>query len=138
MPPSANEQPATPGPRLAIDLYPLYSGASWEATKAESVTIGTTTYSGAGAASAAINAGMDPAGVFTPFEDYYDALLKERGWSIANDLAAGGHTGGQVGYRNGPGVILVRFAIRYNTNPKNAPSECPCTVSLSLFSNVGN
>jgi len=77
---------------------------------------------------------MNPGSIFTPFESYYDAKLKALGWSVANDLAAGGHVGGQTGYRKGGSVILTRFHIDYQTKPANAPSECPCTVTLSLFS----
>jgi hypothetical protein len=121
-------------PKLAIDLYPLYSGASWNASEVEEATIGTTTYRGASMTSATIDAGMNPGAAFTPFTDYYDKLMKEHGWHVANDLAAGGHTGGQVGYRNGPGIILVGFHIDYQVRPANAPSECPCSVTLSLFS----
>jgi hypothetical protein len=121
-------------PKLAIDLYPLYADADWSATKAEQFLIGTTTYAGASASSAVIPADMNPGAIFTPFMNYYDTLLKSRGWRVANDLAAGGHTGGQTGYRNGAGVILTRFNIDYHTQTENAPSECPCDVTLSLFS----
>lgn len=121
-------------PKLAIDLYPLYPAASWNRSVVEDVTMGTTTYAGASMESATIDAGMNPGSVITPFEKYYDALLKSRGWKVANDLAAGGHVGGQTGYRNGPGTILTRFHIDYQNKPANAPSECPCRVTLSLFS----
>lgn len=125
-------------PKLAIDLYPLYRNADWNNAEVEQFVIGTTSYSGASMTSAAIDAGMNPARVFTPFDDYYASLLRERGWHVANDLAAGGHVGGQTGYRNGSGVILVRYHIDYGNTPENAPSECPCRVTLSLFSNVGD
>lgn len=121
-------------PKLAIDLYPLYPKASWNDSEVESITIGTTTYTGASMTSTTIDAGMDPGSVFTPFTKYYDNLLASHGWHVANDLAAGGHTGGQEGYQNGNGTILVGFNIDYQTKPENAPSECPCTVTLSLFS----
>ena len=121
-------------PKLAIDLYPLYAGTSWNKSMVENVTIGTTTYAGASMVSTEIDAGMNPGAVFTPFTQYYDTLMKAHGWHVANDLAAGGHVGGQVGYRNGPGVILVGFHIDYQRKPENAPSACPCIVTLSLFS----
>lgn len=121
-------------PRIAIDLYPLYTGATWNRAVAKESTMGTTTYKGAYMTSAVINADMDPGKFVTPFTQYYDALLKAHGWHVANDLAADGHTGGQIGYRNGPGTILVGFTIDYQSRPENAPSECPCTVSFSLFS----
>ncbi len=121
-------------PKLAIDLYPLYTDAVWNKTASEHVVIGTTTYQGAAMTSAPIDAKMDPGKVFMPFTQYYDELLASHGWHVANELAAGGHTGGLVGYRNGPGTILVSFHIEYKTTPKDAPSECPCVVTFSLFS----
>ena len=124
-------------PTLSSDLYPLYSRADWNTSEAESFIVGTTWYSGASIASAVVVDTMDPGSVFTPFERYYDQKLKSLGWQVANDLAAGGHVGGQTGYRKGGVVILTRFQIVYHTVPENAPSECPCDVTLSLFS-TGN
>ena len=130
----AGEPQQFPEPRLAIDLYPLYTGAGWNKAVAASTTIGTMALQGAQMTSTPIDAGMNPGKVFTAFTDYYDRLLNSHGWRVANELAAGGHVGGQTGYRNGPGTILVGFHIDYKTKPENAPSECPCTVTLSLFS----
>jgi hypothetical protein len=121
-------------PELNAILYPLYSGADWDKPQTESVVIGTTTYAGASVASASVSAGSDPASVFTPFEQYYEKKLQAAGWTIADDLAAGGHVGGQAGYRKGGDIVLTRFHIDYHTAPENAPSECPCDVTLSLFS----
>lgn len=134
---SVAQTPATAdgsGLALASDLYPLYEKTHWETPKAESVTIGTTTLSGTSVTSATINAQMDPSSVFSPFDTYYDKKLQAAGWSVADDLAAGGHTGGQTGYRKGDAVILTRFDIQYKNQPDDAPSECPCTVTLSIFS----
>jgi hypothetical protein len=77
---------------------------------------------------------MDPGSAITPFEEYYQLKLSALGWTEANDLAAGGHVGGQTGYRKDGAVILIRFHIDYENQPANAPSECPCMVTLSLFS----
>ena len=126
--------PAPSTPILAADLYPLYADAAWGAPAAESFMIGTTAYSGTSVTSKTISAGMDPGAAITPFSNYYDKKLKALGWSVANDLAAGGHVGGQAGYRKAGSIILTRFKIDYQTNPENAPSECPCDVTLSLFS----
>jgi hypothetical protein len=124
-------------PTLSADLYPLYDRVGWNASEVETFIIGTTSYSGASVTSVAATDTMDPGSVFTPFERYYDQKLKALGWQVANDLAAGGHVGGQTGYRKGSAVILSRFQINYHTRPENAPSECPCDVTLSLFS-TGN
>ena len=123
-------------PNLAPDLYPLYPGANWNRSQVESFLIGTTTYSGARMESAPLDADMDPGNIITPFENYYAKLLMGRGWSVANDLAAGGHVGGQTGYRKGSDVILTRFSINYQNKPEDAPSECPCDVTLSVFSTL--
>ena len=119
---------------LNKDLYPLFSGAHWEVPKAESVTISTSTYSGVSVSSLSIIPTMDPGSVFTPFERYYDNHLKALGWKVDNYLAAGGHVGGQTGYRKADELILVRYNILYHTVSNTAPSECPCDVTLSLFS----
>jgi len=124
-------------PRLNQDVYPLYSGVSWSASRMETVTISTSTYSGASITSLPVKDTMDPGSVFTPFERYYDQKLTALGWETVNDLAAGGHVGGQTGYRKDGATILTRFQIVYHTVPENAPSECPCDVTLSLFS-IGN
>ena len=121
-------------PVLGADLYPLYDRTGWNASEVESFIVGTTSYSGASVTSAAVTDTMDPGSVFTPFERFYDKKLKSLGWQVANDLAAGGHVGGQTGYRKDGAVILTRFQIVYHTVPENAPSECPCDVTLSLFS----
>lgn len=121
-------------PKVSADLYPLYPSADWQAATAESFAVGTASFSGASIASAPIPAGMNPGAIFTPFENYYSKKLKALGWKVADDLAAGGHVGGQTRYRKGDEVILTRFGINYQTRPENAPSECPCDVTLSLFS----
>ncbi len=121
-------------PPLSSVLSPLYAGADWNGTETEEVAIGQSSYSGTSIESAPLDAGMDPGAVIAPFEAYYAKRLASLGWRVANDLAAGGHMGGQTGYRRGGAIILVRFGIGYAQHPANAPSECPCTVTLSLFS----
>lgn len=134
-PVSAESAPFTlTHPTLAADLYPLYAGADWHTSVAESVTIGTTTLAGASVTSVPVTDTMNPAGRFAPFEAYYRQKLKALGWSVADSLAAGGHVGGQTGYRKGAGTILVRFSIRYRSVSSTSPSECPCDLMLSLFS----
>lgn len=123
-------------PQLLNDIYPLYLDADWQTPVVESFLIGTTTYSGASIISAPIYVGMNPGGVFTAFEQYYNKKLKSLGWQVDNDFAAGGHVGGQIGYRKGSNIILTRFQINYQSKLENAPSECPCDVTLSLFSTV--
>lgn len=122
-------------PKLSNDVYPLYGGVDWNKPQVERFTIGTTTYSGASVASVPVTATMNPATVFTPFENYYAQTLRSLGYVVDNQLAAGGHTGGQTAYRKGHSLILTRFNIVYHAVPANAPSECPCDVTVSVFSN---
>ncbi len=122
-------------PVLSSDIYPLYGGADWNKPQVERFTIGTTTYSGASVASVPVIATMNPSAVFTPFENYYAQKLRSLGYAVDNQLAAGGHTGGQTAYRRGSSLVLTRFSIVYRTVPTNAPSECPCDVTVSVFSN---
>lgn len=124
-------------PELSADLYPLYANADWNAPGMESVTIGTSTYSGTSIATAPVSNTMNPGSVFMPFAQYYDQKLKALGWESAMEFDAGGHTGGQTGYRKDGTVVFTRFHIDYHTNPPDAPSECPCDVTLSLFSAGG-
>lgn len=123
-----------PQARLSADLYPLFSGISWSEPVPQSTTIGTSTASGALITSATSTNTMNPGAIFAPFNDYYDQKLKALGWQVANDLAAGGPMGGVAGYRKGSGIILVSYQILYHDTPANAPSQCPCSVTLSLFS----
>jgi len=135
---AAPTAPAAPAqqtaPQLSPDLYPLFGGVNWGVPWAESALIGTSTFAGASIRSATTTDTADPAGVFMPFLNYYDQKLKALGWQVANDLAAGGHTGGVTGYRKAGGVILVSYRVVYHVVPADAPSECPCDVVLSLFS----
>ena len=121
-------------PVLSADLYPLYTAVDWYAPEVESFDIGSTSYTGASMFSAPVTDTMDPSSVFTPFTTYYDGVLKGLGWSEVNELAAGGHAGGQAGYRKGGRIVLTRFHVDYHTLSTSSPSECPCDVTLSLFS----
>ena len=134
---SSSQAPAavpSPAATLSPDAYPLYSNVAWNAPETESFIIGTTTYAGTSITSAPVTGTMDPGSVFTPFESYYSQKLAALGYTEDNALAAGGHMGGQTAYRKGNSLILTRFHIDYHTLPANAPSECPCDVTLSLFS----
>jgi hypothetical protein len=125
--------PRGPAPELAHDAYPLPSGVEWHDPAPETFSVGSTGYSGVSASSAEVANTMDPAGVFSPFEDYYARKLAALGYQVDDSLAAGGHTGGQTAYRKGDTLILTRFRIDYENVPENAPSECPCDVTLSVF-----
>lgn len=123
----------SPAP-LSQDLYPLYDRVDWKAPQKEFFTIGTATYAGTSLFSLPATGSSDPASIFSPFEKYYADKLASLGWHVDNSMAAGGHVGGQTGYRKGDTLVLVRFNIRYHTVTETAPSTCPCDVTLSLFS----
>lgn len=127
-------QPVTTHPKISQALYPLYINVEWQDAQTENFVIGTTTYSGTSIASVPVLNTMDPGSIFTPFQNYYNQKLKTLDWKTANDLEAGGHTGGQSSYHKNGETILTRFHIDYHAQPENAPSECPCDVTLSLFS----
>lgn len=119
---------------LSEDAYPLYPNATWQKPKAVSFSLGSTDYSpGVTVSSAPITDTLDPGSIFMPFMQYYSDKLKGLGYAEDNALAAGGHTGGQSVFRKGTAVILTRFEIDYKNIPENAPSECPCDVTLTVF-----
>lgn len=119
---------------LTSDLYPLYAGVTWSDPVFGQVEVGAKTYSGASASAVATTSTMNPSAAFTPFEDYYAQKLSALGWRVSNDLAAGGPTGGQTGYTKDGRTILTLFKVTYHTTPADAPSTCPCDVTLSVFS----
>jgi len=121
-------------PQLAADLSPLYSGAVWNAPHAETLELSTTTASGVGTESVSVNNTMDPGSVFSPFEKYYADKLSALGYKTDIYLEAGGPMGGQTGYRKGDNLIVLRFKTVFHVVTNTAPSQCPCDVTLSLFS----
>ncbi|MBU6214509.1 GPI anchored serine-threonine rich family protein [Patescibacteria group bacterium] len=125
-------------PSLLSSLLPLYAGATWQAPEVETFFIGTTTYTGASATSNPVTDTMDPASIFSPFERFYEEKLSALGYRVVNALAAGGHVGGQTGYQKGAETVLVRFHIDYHTISETSPSECPCDVTLSVFSSAAS
>ncbi len=121
-------------PKLSEDLYPLYSGAEWDAPSTETAEISTTTVSGVGAGTVPILNTMDPGSAFSPFEKYYREKLLGLGWKVDNQLEAGGPMGGQTGYRKGDKLILVTFSTVFHDVVPDRPVQCPCDVTLHLFS----
>ncbi len=126
----------TTAPLLAAAAYPLYDGVSWAPPEAFTFSFMGSTTPGVSVDSVPVMDTMDPASVFSPFEKYYADKLAADGWTVDNALAAGGHTGGQTAYRKGTALILTNFHITYHTVPADAPSECPCDVTVSLFSSA--
>lgn len=128
--------PRASAPALAEDLYPLYSSAQWSAAAPETRGLPLSTVAGVGIHSVPVTNTMNPASVFSPFLAYYREKLLAAGWSVDNMLEAGGPMGGQTAYRKDGTLILVTFDVAFHVRSANAPSECPCDVSLSLFSSA--
>ena len=77
---------------------------------------------------------MNPGAAFTPFDKYYASKLGALGWKVDNSLAAGGPGRGQVVYRKGSGFIAINFWTDFHTISSTSPMQCPCDVTLKLFS----
>jgi hypothetical protein len=124
-------------PVVSADLYPLYVGVLWNTALTRTIIVGNTSAQGGlleSVPSTNSTNTMDPASIFMPFETYYASTLKNKGWKVDTSLEAGGSVGGQTAYRKDDHLILVQFHVAYQKDVPNAPSECPCTVTLSLFS----
>lgn len=121
-------------PELNADLYPLYPDADWQSAETETVTIGEEELAGHSVTSTTTHADMDPASVFMLFEAYYEDKLTALGWTVENNLAAGGPMGGQTGYVRDGQTILIRYETTFQNVTEDAPAECPCDVTLSVFS----
>jgi hypothetical protein len=119
---------------LSADLAPLYAKAAWGEPKADSVGIGTTTLSGTSVKALAATSTMNIAAATTPFEQYYEKKLTGLGWKVDNMLAASGPGANMTGYRKGSALIIVSFSSIFHNRQENAPVQCPCDVTLSLFS----
>lgn len=114
-------------PRLEADVYPLYDGVEWG--EAEILEGGLVRV-----ASKPIIDTTNIAAVATPFTEYYHDKLTEAGWKQDLMREAGG-PGASVSYYAKDGrFIVVSFESEFKIKHDDAPSECPCDVTLSLTS----
>ncbi len=120
----------TPVQHLAPDAYPLYSGATWGPE--EGTTFGD--FVGYGISSAPVTNITDIASTSMPFEQYYAQKLSAAGWGVDNALAAGGPGSEIVGYRKGADVLIVSFGSVFKAGGVNEPEQCPCDVTMHVFS----
>ncbi|OYV63543.1 MAG: hypothetical protein B7X03_01355 [Parcubacteria group bacterium 21-58-10] len=120
-------------PPLAADLYPLYS-ADWNAPHPVSLDIPPAPLSGTGIEAVVATSTMNPGAAFSPFDKYYADKLGALGWRVDNSLAAGGPGRGQVVYRKGAGFIAVNVWTDFHTVSSTSPMQCPCDVTIKLFS----
>ena len=114
-------------------VYPLYSGSSWQDPIAATTTVGTTTRAGYTITSLPSATTSDIAGIAMPFVNYYDKKLRAAGWSEDTQLAADGAGSSQRVYKKGLGVVMISYTSDFADVSEDVPAQCPCTVSLSIF-----
>lgn len=112
---------------LEADVYPLYDGVEWgEAEILEGGLVRVV--------SKPIVDTTDIASIAMPFTEYYHDKLTEAGWKQDLMREAGG-PGASVSYYAKDGrFIVVSFESEFKAKHAEAPSECPCDVTLSLTS----
>ncbi len=115
---------------LDAGLYPLYAGASWGEAQ-EKVTADGPAY---GIVSAPFIDITNIAQEAMPFTKYYDDKLVAAGWSRDMMREAGGAGAGVSFYTKGDQFIVVSFHSIFKVKHPDAPSECPCDLTLSLMS----
>ena len=121
-------------PPLSQALYPLYSAASWNEPHLVSLELPEENLYGTGVEAVVATSTMNPGAAFSPFDTYYASKLKALGWKVDNGLAAGGPARGQTVYRKDNGFIAVNFWTDFHTISSTSPMQCPCDVTLKLFS----
>jgi hypothetical protein len=121
---------STSSSQLAGDALPLYPGAAWNAPQATTFddTAGTEVIS------QPISGVTDLAGVFEPFEQYYAQKLAAAGWTVDNTQAAAGPGSEVTVYKKGSEEIVVSYQSLFTVVSAHAPEQCPCDVTMSVFS----
>jgi hypothetical protein len=131
----AGEGPAAAGTKQAAallnsDLYPLYSGTTWSAVVPSTVE----DLSGFEATSSAAIDTDNVAAATKPFTDYYSSKLSAAGWKQDVSREAGGPGAEISAYVKGNDHIVISFSSVFKNQPADAPEQCPCDVTLSVFS----
>ncbi|CAN5755382.1 hypothetical protein BH11PAT2_BH11PAT2_02170 [soil metagenome] len=119
---------------LSADAYPLYPGAKWGvvATATKDSFVGHETVA------EPVKNITNISSVSQPFENYYKQKLTASGWIVDNDFAAGGPGASITAYRKGAEYILTQLSTVFKAGGQNEPAQCPCDVTLSLFSGERN
>lgn len=131
---TAESAPFAIVPPLAADLNPLYGRAEWNAPHLVALDIPNGPLYGTGVEAVAATNTMTPSTAFVPFDKYYTDQLLNAGWVMDNSLAAGGPGRGQTVYRKGNEFIAVNFWTDFHNVSPDRPAQCPCDVTLKLFS----
>ncbi len=114
-------------PELEADAYPLYDGVEWgEVQKLEGGLLRV--------ASKPVLNTTNIAAVATPFTQYYQQKLTAAGWEQDIMREASGPGANVSTYINGDRFIVVSFESEFKVKSDDAPSECPCDITLSITS----
>jgi hypothetical protein len=116
---------------LAADVYPLYAGIAWGEEVATTTDFGLAGYR---VMSVPVRGITDLAAVSTPFEKYYAAKLAPLGWRKNIQMEAGGPGASIMGYQKGSDYIVVSYSSVFHAGGANEPEQCPCDITLSVFS----
>ncbi len=115
------------------DAYPLYTGVEWGSETAGTRIIGGVTLSGYEVRSAMQKDLTDLSAVSLPFVMYYKNKLLAHGWKEDLDLAADGPGSGLTVFRKGAEYLVLGFSSDFKVPGKNAPDQCPCDLTMSVF-----
>ena len=114
---------------LVADLYPLYSGLSWNNEVAT-----TTDVFGLQLSGFRINSTVVVDGDFPSFKNYYDTKLIANGWLQNKNYIADGAGGSIWGYSKGNDFIILSYDSTAINQIPNQPLSCPCNMIFSIFS----
>ncbi|HWB34030.1 MAG TPA: hypothetical protein VG753_01775 [Candidatus Paceibacterota bacterium] len=115
---------------LAADAYPLYPSVAWGSVA--SATLEDLT--GVELMSQPVTDITDIALVSGPFERYYQMKLFGAGWTVDNSRAASGAGSDITVYQKGSNFIATTFTTDFKGTKPGEPVECPCDVTLGIFS----
>ena len=115
---------------LSADIYPLYSGATWSEVQPKTFEKMT----GFEVTAVAAKDTTNITEATSPFEKYYAEKLTAEGWTVDNSLAAGGPGASITAYAKDGNYIIISFSTDFKAGGENEPVQCPCDVSLSIFS----
>ena len=117
---------------LVADAYPLYAGVSWgtEHAAENGDLVGWEVTAPAATDTDNI------ASATQPFETYYQEKLIAAGWRVDNTRAAGGPGASVTAYEKDGQYLVISFQTDFKGTVPDAPVQCPCDVTLSLFSGV--
>lgn len=119
-----------PAGDLSLDAYPLYSGATWSEVQPKTFEKMT----GFEVTAVAAKDTTNIAEATSPFEKYYADKLTAEGWMLDNSLAAGGPGASITAYTKDGNYIIISFSTDFKAGGENEPVQCPCDVTLSVFS----